>query len=51
MNRDEQTVKAELFRSPHRGPRLLVLPNAWGALSPAIDHPKAQFLLATKRDG
>jgi 2-methylisocitrate lyase-like PEP mutase family enzyme len=33
MNRDEQAVKAELFRSLHRGPRLLVLPNAWDALS------------------
>jgi 2-methylisocitrate lyase-like PEP mutase family enzyme len=33
MNRDEQATKAELFRSLHRGPRLLVLPNAWDALS------------------
>jgi 2-methylisocitrate lyase-like PEP mutase family enzyme len=33
MNRNEQASKAELFRSLHRGPRLLLLPNAWDALS------------------
>jgi 2-methylisocitrate lyase-like PEP mutase family enzyme len=33
MNRDRQATKAELFRSLHRGPRLLLLPNAWDAVS------------------
>lgn len=33
MNRDEQATKAELFRGLHRGPRLLLLPNAWDAVS------------------
>ena len=33
MNRDEQARKAELLRSLHREPRLLLLPNAWDALS------------------
>jgi 2-methylisocitrate lyase-like PEP mutase family enzyme len=33
MDRDRQAVKAELFRSLHRGPRLLLLPNAWDAMS------------------
>jgi 2-methylisocitrate lyase-like PEP mutase family enzyme len=33
MDRDQQASKAELFRSLHRGPRLLLLPNAWDAVS------------------
>jgi 2-methylisocitrate lyase-like PEP mutase family enzyme len=33
MDRDRQAVKAELFRSLHRGPPLLLLPNAWDAMS------------------
>ncbi|HKS90010.1 MAG TPA: isocitrate lyase/phosphoenolpyruvate mutase family protein [Stellaceae bacterium] len=33
MSRVEQAVKAELFRAMHRGPRLLLLPNAWDAIS------------------
>jgi 2-methylisocitrate lyase-like PEP mutase family enzyme len=33
MNQAEQRVKAELFRAMHHGPRLLLLPNAWDAIS------------------
>src|SRR2546423_13491813 len=33
MNRAEQAQQAELFRNKHRGPRLLLLPNAWDAMS------------------
>jgi 2-methylisocitrate lyase-like PEP mutase family enzyme len=33
MRRDEQARKAALFRALHRGPRLLLLANAWDALS------------------
>lgn len=33
MDRGAQAITAERFRSLHRGPRLLLLPNAWDALS------------------
>ena len=33
MNRTEQAQQSELFRNKHRGPRLLLLPNAWDAMS------------------
>jgi 2-methylisocitrate lyase-like PEP mutase family enzyme len=33
VSQSEQAAKAELFRAMHRGPRLLVLPNAWDAVS------------------
>ena len=33
MNRAEQAQQAELFRNKHGGPRLLLLPNAWDAMS------------------
>src|SRR5215831_8724028 len=33
MNAAEQAQQAELFRSKHHGPRLLLLPNAWDAMS------------------
>jgi 2-methylisocitrate lyase-like PEP mutase family enzyme len=33
MDRSEQAAKAERFRAMHRGPHLLLLPNAWDALS------------------
>jgi 2-methylisocitrate lyase-like PEP mutase family enzyme len=36
MNQAEQAVKAELFRAMHGGPRLLLLPNAWDAISARI---------------
>jgi len=36
MNAAEQRVKAEQFRALHKGPRLLVLPNAWDAVSARI---------------
>lgn len=36
MNPAEQAKQAELFRSKHRGPRLLLLPNAWDAMSARV---------------
>jgi 2-methylisocitrate lyase-like PEP mutase family enzyme len=36
MNRVEQAQQAELFRDKHRGQRLLLLPNAWDAMSALV---------------
>src|SRR5439155_5640812 len=36
MSQTEQAVKAELFRAMHQGPGLLLLPNAWDAISARI---------------
>jgi 2-methylisocitrate lyase-like PEP mutase family enzyme len=36
MSPAEQARQAELFRGMHRGPRLLLLPNAWDAMSARI---------------
>jgi len=36
MKPAEQAKQAELFRSKHRGPRLLLLPNAWDAMSARV---------------
>jgi 2-methylisocitrate lyase-like PEP mutase family enzyme len=36
MNRAEQTQQAQLFRNKHGGPRLLLLPNAWDAMSARV---------------
>src|SRR5579863_6185500 len=36
MNQREQAVKAELFRAMHSGPPLLLLPNAWDAITARI---------------
>jgi 2-methylisocitrate lyase-like PEP mutase family enzyme len=36
MTPAEQARKAERFRSKHRGPPLLLLPNAWDAMSARI---------------
>jgi 2-methylisocitrate lyase-like PEP mutase family enzyme len=36
MNDADQRAKAEAFRALHRGPRLLLLPNAWDAISARI---------------
>jgi 2-methylisocitrate lyase-like PEP mutase family enzyme len=33
MTRDDQIQRAEAFRRAHRGPPLLLLPNAWDAMS------------------
>jgi len=36
MNEPEQAQQAELFRSKHHGSRLLLLPNAWDAMSARV---------------
>ena len=33
MDQKEQAAKAEVFRALHRGPHLLLLPNAWDAMT------------------
>src|SRR4029077_17277444 len=33
MNQAEQASKAEAFRALHRGPRLLLMANAWDAIT------------------
>src|SRR6185437_1737228 len=51
MNRNEQASKAELFRSLHRGPRLLLLPNAWDALSARLIVEAGFLAIATTSGG
>jgi 2-methylisocitrate lyase-like PEP mutase family enzyme len=36
MNLEEQKAKADSFRSMHRGPKMLVLPNAWDVASARV---------------
>jgi 2-methylisocitrate lyase-like PEP mutase family enzyme len=36
MNQAEQAQQAQLFRNKHAGPRLLLLPNAWDAMSARV---------------
>ena len=36
MSTAEQAAKAEAFRALHRGPRLLLMANAWDAVSARI---------------
>src|SRR6201998_1930818 len=36
MNQAEQAQQAELFRNKHAGPQLLLLPNAWDAMSARV---------------
>ena len=36
MNVQAQALKAEQLRKLHRGPRMLVLPNAWDVISARI---------------
>src|SRR5712671_3454792 len=36
MNREEQVEQADRFRNKHRGQGLLLLPNAWDAMSARV---------------
>jgi len=51
MNRAEQAQQAQLFRNKHRGPRLLLLPNAWDAMSARIFIAAGFDALATTSGG
>ena len=51
MNQTEQAAKAESFRAMHRGPRLLLLPNAWDAISARIVVAAAFPAIATTSGG
>src|SRR5438132_5604555 len=51
MNAAEQRVKAEQFRALHKGPRLLVLPNAWDAVSARIVAAAGFHAIATTSGG
>jgi 2-methylisocitrate lyase-like PEP mutase family enzyme len=51
MNQAEQASKAEAFRALHRGPRLLLLPNAWDAMSARIVASEGFPAIATTSGG
>jgi 2-methylisocitrate lyase-like PEP mutase family enzyme len=51
MNQAEQAVKAELFRALHSGPPLLLLPNAWDAISARIIVAAGFHAIATTSGG
>jgi 2-methylisocitrate lyase-like PEP mutase family enzyme len=51
MNRTEQAQQAELFRNKHRGPGLLLLPNAWDAMSARVFAAAGFDAIATTSGG
>ncbi len=51
MSQGEQAGKAELFRAMHSGPRLLLLPNAWDAISARIIVGAGFHAIATTSGG
>ncbi len=51
MNQTEQAIKAELFRAMHSGPPLLLLPNAWDAISARIVIAAGFHAIATTSGG
>ncbi len=51
MNQSEQANKAELFRAMHSGPPLLLLPNAWDAISARIIVAAGFHAIATTSGG
>jgi len=51
MTKDEQRRLAEAFRNMHRGPRLLLLPNAWDAMSARIFEAAGFAAVATTSAG
>src|SRR5713101_3262036 len=51
MNQSEQANKAELFRAMHSGPPLLLLPNAWDAISARIVVAAGSHAIATTSGG
>src|SRR5436309_233601 len=51
MNRAEQAQQAEQFRNKHHGPRLLLLPNAWDAMSARVFAAAGFDAIATTSGG
>jgi 2-methylisocitrate lyase-like PEP mutase family enzyme len=51
MNKDDQKRQAEAFRQMHRGPHLLLLPNAWDAMSARIFEAAGFGAVATTSGG
>jgi 2-methylisocitrate lyase-like PEP mutase family enzyme len=51
MANDEQKAKAMAFRGMHRGPKILVLPNAWDVISARIFEEAGFGALATTSAG
>ncbi len=51
MNRDTQRAKAEAFRAMHDRSRLLVLPNAWDAMSARVIEDAGARAIATTSAG
>src|SRR5205814_193440 len=51
MNEREQAAKAEAFRALHRGPRLLLMANAWDAVSARIFEAEGFAAVATTSGG
>ena len=51
LNLREQAMKAELFRAMHSGPRLLLLPNAWDAISARVIAAAGFSAIATTSGG
>lgn len=51
MNPTEQCVKAAAFRDLHRGPKILVLPNAWDCVSARLFEQAGFPALATTSGG
>ena len=51
MNQSEQVNKAERFRAMHKGPPLLLLPNAWDAISARIIAAAGFRAIATTSGG
>ncbi len=51
MNQDTQRAKAEAFRAMHVGSRILVLPNAWDAMSARVIEEAGARAIATTSAG
>ncbi len=51
MNKAEQAAKAEAFRALHRGPPLLLMANAWDAVSARIFEAEGFAAVATTSGG
>src|ERR1700704_394122 len=51
MNQAEQASKAEAFRALHRGPRLLLMANAWDAITARLFEAEGFAAVATTSGG
>ena len=51
MDRNKQKTKADLFRAMHRGRRILLLPNAWDAVSARVFEEAGFGAIATTSAG